>query len=732
MLHLRPRAAVTSGLLAAALVSGTFLAPSAYAVVGTPSADNAHAFTARLDIGDGKRACSAVLVDRDWLLTAASCFADNPAAAQQLLPGAPKDATTAFVGRTDSTTAAGQVRTVVRLVPRADRDLVLARLSKPVTTIAPAALATTAPAAGETLTGTGFGRTADEWAPIKMHQGRFTVDGSDATSVNITGVDGTAVCAGDTGGPVFREQSGSVALVGVNSRSWQGGCFGTDAAETRTGAVESRVDDLQGWLTETVTAPEFVDYNGDGHRDVAVADPKATVGTAAEAGLVRVVYGNGVAPSEVVQGGPGVGGGPEAKDGFGTALAPVDFNADGYTDLVVGTPNEDIGSVADAGLVQVVYGSPAGLGKGRGGTTFEQGAGTGAFASSASEAKDYLGFSLAAGNTAAGEPYILIGSPGEDLEPLVDAGNAFYVRGTTSVSVNQGKDDIGGEAEAGDQFGYSVAGSPNHLAIGIPNEAIGTVADTGGMQILKHDLNANKVPTPVKSLHQDTDGISGGSEAGDLFAQGLSMASYRPAGAATDGDSIIAVGSPGEGIEVEGVDKKAAGRVVTLRVTAGGAVSELEDIQQEKTDVTGAAEAGDRFGEQVTVVNTSPRNIGSTTSMLLAVGIPGENEGTAVDSGAVQTFSLLGAPGLTDRWIVPGAAPGLPGVPGANQLLGTSITATATDLYIGMPNGPGARGAAHLMPWSNVTGGAVAPVTSYEPGKGGLPAVGKAFGAAIQ
>lgn len=118
--------------------------------------------------------------------------------------------------------------------------------------------------------------------------------------------------------------------------------------------------------------------------------------------------------------------------------------------------------------------------------------------------------------------------------------------------------------------------------------------------------------------------------------------------------------------------------------------------------------------------------------MLLAVGIPGENEGTAVDSGAVQTFSLLGAPGLTDRWIVPGAAPGLPGVPGANQLLGTSITATATDLYIGMPNGPGARGAAHLMPWSNVTGGAVAPVTSYEPGKGGLPAVGKAFGAAIQ
>lgn len=732
MHHLRPRAAVTGGLLTAALVSGTFLAPAAHAVVGTPSADNAYVFTARLDIGDGKRACSAVLVDRDWLLTAASCFADNPAAPQQLLPGAPKDATTAFVGRTDSTTTAGQVRTVVRLVPRADRDLVLARLSKPVTTIAPAALATTAPAAGETLTGTGFGRTADEWAPVKMHQGRFTVDGSDATSVNITGVDGAAVCAGDTGGPVFREQGGTVAIVGVNSRSWQGGCFGTDAAETRTGAVESRVDDLQGWLTETVTAPEFVDYNGDGHRDVAIADPKATVGSAAEAGLVRVVYGNGVAPSEVIQGGPGVGGGPEAKDGFGSALAPVDYNADGYTDLVVGTPNEDIGSVADAGLVQVVYGSPAGLGKGRGGTTFEQGKGTGALLGSVSEAKDYMGFSLAAGNTAAGDPYILIGAPGEDLETTVDAGNALYVRGDTSVAINQGKDDLPGAAETDDQFGYSVAGSPGHLAIGIPNEAIGTVAKTGGIQILKHDLNANKIPTPVKSLHQDTEGISGAAEANDLFGKALSMTSYRADAAATDRDSVIAVGSPGEGITVADADRANAGRVVNLRVTAAGAVTELQEIQQEKADVTGTSETGDRFGEQVSVVNTSPRSVGTATTMLLAVGIPGENEGTAVDSGAVQTFSLLGAPGLTDRWIVPGSAAGLPGVPGAGELLGTSITATATDLYIGMPNGPGARGAAHLMPWSNVTGGAVAPVTTYEPGKDGLPAVGKAFGAAIQ
>ncbi|MDJ1641090.1 trypsin-like serine protease [Streptomyces pakalii] len=728
----RPRAAVTSGLLAAALVSGTFLAPTAHAVVGTPSAANAYAFTARLDIGDGKRACSGTLVDRDWLLTAAGCFVDDPAEAQQLLPGAPKDATTAVIGRTDTTSTAGQVRTVVELVPRADRDLVLARLAKPVTTIAPAALATAPPTVGETLTGTGFGRTADEWAPLTMHQGRFTVDGADATTVNITGVGGAAVCAGDAGGPVFREQGGAVQLVGVNSRSWQGGCFGAPEEETRTGAVESRVDDLRTWVADTVAAAPFADYNGDGHRDVAVADPKATVAGVAEAGLVRVVYGNGAGVAELVQGGPGVNGGPEAGDGFGTALATVDYNADGYTDLVVGVPDEDIGSVADAGAVQIVYGSPDGLGEGRGGTWFEQGSGTGSLLGSASEVKDRMGFSVAAGKTSAGDPYILIGVPGEDLGTVTDTGNAIYVRGDTNVAVNQGNSSVPGAAEKGDQFGYSVAGSPNHLAIGMPYEAIESTTAAGGIQIFKHDLNSAKIPTPVKAVHQDTEGISGANEADDFFGKALSMISYRPEGSAVDGDSILAVGSPGEGLEVAGVNKTDTGRVIVLRITAGGVVSELDDIHQEKADVTGAAEVGDRFGEQVATVNTRPRNVGTTATLLLAVGIPGENEGTVVDSGAIQTFSLLGAPGASDRWIVPGGTPGLPGVPGTGQFLGRSITATPSHLYIGTPNGPGARGGAHLMPWSNVTSGPVQPVTSYEPGKGGLPAVGKAFGAAVQ
>jgi hypothetical protein len=42
-----------------------------------------------------------------------------------------------------------------------------------------------------------------------------------------------------------------VELAAVNSRSWQGGCFGTDPAEVRTGAVETRVDDVRDWVSDT-------------------------------------------------------------------------------------------------------------------------------------------------------------------------------------------------------------------------------------------------------------------------------------------------------------------------------------------------------------------------------------------------------------------------------------------------------------------------------------------------
>ncbi|MCX5297690.1 S1 family peptidase [Streptomyces sp. NBC_00193] len=241
----RPRTARATGLLitAAAVSTSLVSAVPAIAVTGPDAAAGSHAYLAKLNIGDVEtgRACTSVLVDPRWVLTAASCLAAKPGDA--VVAGKPALKTTA--------TFTGQTREVVEVSASAtDRDLVLARLASPVTGIAPVKRAAAAPAAGVDLTAAGFGRTKTQWVTDTAHTGAFTTDSAAAaTTLAITGKGADVICKGDSGGPLLNAAG---ELVGINSRSWQAGCLGAPAAETRTGAVAARTDNVGAWIDQTV------------------------------------------------------------------------------------------------------------------------------------------------------------------------------------------------------------------------------------------------------------------------------------------------------------------------------------------------------------------------------------------------------------------------------------------------------------------------------------------------
>ncbi|MET9470285.1 S1 family peptidase [Streptomyces sp. NPDC006544] len=237
---LRP-ARITVLLSATAVAAGLVSAAPALAVAGPEAPDQfTNKALVKLVIGDetNSRGCTGALLDNNWIITAASCFTSTPGTS--VPAGKPALKSIATLGD-------GKAVEVVDLVPRTDRDLVLGRLASPAAGLPWARIGQNGPAAGAELTAVGFGRTKTEWVPDKLHTGTFTTNTSAAGTLTITGKGTDVLCKGDTGGPLF-DSAGW--LVGINSRSWQGGCLGTPAAETRTGAISARADNLRVWAAE--------------------------------------------------------------------------------------------------------------------------------------------------------------------------------------------------------------------------------------------------------------------------------------------------------------------------------------------------------------------------------------------------------------------------------------------------------------------------------------------------
>jgi len=214
----------------------------------------------------------------------------------------------------------------------------------------------------------------------------------------------------------------------------------------------------------TPDAAMSFDFDGDGYADLVAGVPGEDVRGVKDAGAVQVLYGSASGPTSRDQlwhqGRKGVRDRLERADRFGAALASGDFDADGYADLAIGIPRENLGRKKDAGAVQVLYGGPRGL------TARDQFWHQGSRGvPGKNEAGDRFGSTLAAGDVDGdGFADLVVGAPSEDLGRAKDAGAVVVLRGSPSGLTpagarawNERSAGIGGTPKAGARFGNQMA-----------------------------------------------------------------------------------------------------------------------------------------------------------------------------------------------------------------------------------------------------------------------------------
>ena len=112
---------------------------------------------------------------------------------------------------------------------------------------------------------------------------------------------------------------------------------------------------------ETLTIAKL---GADFFEDLVIGVPGDRVGTQDGAGSVHVFmsksFGVDLSDQMVLTQSFIHSGSPEAGDEFGAALSNGDYNGDGFEDLAIGVPFEDIDNDQDCGAVHIVYSSLSG------------------------------------------------------------------------------------------------------------------------------------------------------------------------------------------------------------------------------------------------------------------------------------------------------------------------------------------------------------------------------------
>jgi hypothetical protein len=451
------------------------------------------------------------------------------------------------------------------------------------------------------------------------------------------------------------------------------------------------------------------DFNGDGYQDLALGSPYGTVSGKKSAGFVTIVYGSASGPntkkkqvfSQNTSGVPGVA---ETGDHFGYSVTSFDYDKDGYADLLIGAPDEDTSAGTDAGSETILWGGPSGL-TGSGADTMGEPSGY-------AGAHHRFGFALAAADidqdgwtdwvdTSPGDRYFWTFTSRPSTAAAVRTtsavhSSAFHPSGkgrpfkgtrkgvaaaaTTGLSsLVPAFGDVDGDgtpdlvlswqdpsatgagrsgfdvwtASATDTPTSAVSTTVNGLAVGDfdgdgkADVAVGGAdeSDGTGGHVRVFKGSADAAMSSSYRITQDTSGVPGAGVSGDEFGYSLSAGDINK-----DGKADLAVGVPGRKVSGHAT----AGEAVLLYGSANGLTGAgSQAVSQDTSGVPGAAEAGDRFGWQVSLLDVrhdgfadliagAPKENGTDGAVSVLNGLAGGVTGTGSATFGASTVGVHG------------------------------------------------------------------------------------------
>ncbi|MFF5007046.1 FG-GAP and VCBS repeat-containing protein [Streptomyces phaeochromogenes] len=324
-------------------------------------------------------------------------------------------------------------------------------------------------------------------------------------------------------------------------------------------------------------AKHYDDFNGDGHRDLAIGNRSATVSGKKKAGAVVVIWGSstGLVPASrtvVSQSSAGIPGSAETNDHFGTDITTVDLNSDGYADVIATAPGENDGSYN--GTFMVLWGSNSGLKKG---SSYHN-----------PQYKD-RGF---ASDIAVGD----FNADGKQDVVAVDDTNIWYLRGPFTKSGSRGT-ATNFDPTDGENIDPVVVASGKVTKDGTADFAVlGRDWDTDSDRVWFYKGGSGG-PKKTKKVSLPA--------SASLIEAGVTIADFDK-----NGYGDLALGSRRSGT---------GGAVFVLPGTSTGPSGSAKKITQSTSGVPGTPESVDYFGSDVSAADTNGDGYPD-----LAVGVPGE------------------------------------------------------------------------------------------------------------